>query len=73
MEDLGSLHPSHRPKFVFDVLLSDDALAARGIKRPKNILIQRSAFGGRRPIICVVKRFLPEEFSNVWQKRKHYL
>ena len=67
MDDLGALHPSHRPKFVFDVLLSDDALAARGIKRPKNILIQRSAFGDRRPTIFVVKRFLPEEFSNVWQ------
>ena len=25
MDDLGALHPSHRPKFVFDVLLSDDA------------------------------------------------
>lgn len=45
MEDLGALHPIHRPKFVFDVLLSDKALAARGIKRPENILIQRSAFG----------------------------
>lgn len=67
MEDLGAFHPIHRPKFVFDVLLSDDALAARGIKRPENILIQRSAFGDRRPIIFVVKRFLPEEFSNVWQ------
>ena len=67
MEDLGALHPIHRPKFVFDVLLSDKALAARGIKRPENILIQRSAFGDRRPTIFVVKRFLPEEFSNVWQ------
>lgn len=45
MEDLGAFHPIHRPKFVFDVLLSDKALAARGIKRPENILIQRSAFG----------------------------
>ncbi|MDA9795083.1 hypothetical protein N9C22_02340 [Paracoccaceae bacterium] len=67
MEDLGALHPRHRPKFVFDVLLSDDALAARSIKRPKNILIQRSAFGDRRPTIFVVKRFFPEEFSNGWQ------
>ena len=67
MEDLGALHPIHRPKFVFDVLLSDEALAARSIKRPENILIQRSAFGDRRPTIFVVKRFLPEEFSNVWQ------
>ena len=45
MDDLGALHLIHRPKFVFDVLLSDKALAARGIKRPENILIQRSAFG----------------------------
>ena len=49
------------------MLLSDDALAACGIKWPKNILMQRSAFGDRRPTIFVVKRFLPEEFSNVWQ------
>ena len=67
MEDLGVSHPIHRPKFVFDVLLSDKALAARAIKRPKNVLIQRSAFGDRRPTIFVVQRFLPEEFSNVWQ------
>ena len=67
MEDLGTLHPIHRPKFVFDVLLSDEALAARGIKRPENILIQISAFGDPRPTIFVVKRFLSEEFSNVWQ------
>ena len=31
MEDLGALHQIHRPKFVFDVFLSDEALAARGI------------------------------------------
>ena len=49
------------------MLLSDEALAARSIKRPENILIQRSAFRDRRPTIFVVKRFLPEEFSNVWQ------
>ena len=67
MEDLGALHPIHRPKFVFDLLPSDKDLAARGIKRPENILIQRSAFGDPRPTIFVVKRFLPDEFSNVWQ------
>ena len=67
MEDLGALHPIHQPKFVFDVLLSDEALAARGIKRPENILIERSAFGDPRPKIFVVKCFLPKEFSNVWQ------
>ena len=31
MEDPGALHQIHRPKFVFDVFLSDEALAARGI------------------------------------------
>ena len=35
MEDLGALHPIHRPKFVFDVLLSDKALAARVLNVPR--------------------------------------
>jgi hypothetical protein len=67
MEEMSSLHPNDRPQFVFDVLLNDDALAERGIHRPEGMLIQRSAFGDRRPTLFVVKKFLPEEYKDVWQ------
>lgn len=67
MEEMGALHHTARPAYVFDVLLRDDVLAARGVHRPADVLIQRSAFGDRRPTIFVVKKFLPEKYKDVWQ------
>lgn len=67
MEEMTSLLPEERPNFVYDVLLNDDELAKRGIRRPNGLLIQRSAFGDRRPTLFVVKKFLPEKYKNVWQ------
>lgn len=67
MEEMSGLHHTERPAFVFDVLLRDDVLAERGVYRPPEVLIQRSAFGDRRPTIFVVKKFLPERYKDVWQ------
>jgi len=67
MLEIGSLKPNDRPKYVFDVLLNDAVLAERGVVRPEGVLIQRSAFGDRRPTIFVVKKFLPEKYATVWQ------
>ncbi len=67
MEDLSDLPSAERPAFVHDVLLADDVLKARGAEVPKGILIQRSAFGDRRPTLFAVKHFLPEKYTDVWQ------
>lgn len=67
MKEMSALHHTQRPRFVFDVLLRDEVLARRGVHRPKDVLIQRSAFGDRRPTIFVVKKFLPEKYKDVWQ------
>ena len=67
MTELTELSAAKRPAFVLDVLLNQEELVARGITVPSGILIQRSAFGDRRPTLFVVKKFLPEEFSDVWQ------
>lgn len=67
MQEMRALHHTARPAFVYDVLLRDDVLAERGVHRPPEVLIQRSAFGDRRPTIFVVKKFLPEKYKDVWQ------
>lgn len=67
IEEMGELAASQRPAFIADVLMDPDALAARGIVAPEGILIQRSAFGDRRPTLFAVKKFLPAAYSNVWQ------
>ncbi len=65
--EMGALPVTQRPQFVQSVLLDDEALAARGVEVPSDMLIQRSAFGDRRPTLFVVKKFLPDEYSDVWQ------
>lgn len=67
MESLSDLNSTERPSFVHDVLLDNDALKARGVDVPEGILIQRSAFGDRRPTLFVVKHFLPDKYTDVWQ------
>ena len=66
-EELMGLQPSQRPAFIQDVLLDEVKLAERGISVPEGILIQRSAFGDRRPTLFAVKHFLPERYRNVWE------
>jgi len=67
MSEFGELGPSRRPLFVVDVLLNDDELARRGVRVPEGVLIQRSAFGDRRPTLFAVKKFLPSNFRDVWE------
>lgn len=67
MAEMGALDAEDRPEFVLSVFLDPEALVARNITVPDGVLIQRSAFGDRRPTLFCVKKFLPEEFSDVWQ------
>jgi hypothetical protein len=65
--ELMSLPLTSRPDFVRRVILEEDELAKRGITIPPRILIQRSAFGDRRPTLFVVKVFLPKRFHSAWE------
>ncbi len=67
MLELRALRSPQRPQFVQSVLLSEEELQHRGVAVPEDILIQRSAFGDRRPTLFAVKKFLPEKYRDVWQ------
>ena len=67
MEEMSVITHLERPRFVRDILLSEQELMVRGVIVPDGILIQRSAFGDRRPTLFAVKHFLPEQYTNVWQ------
>jgi hypothetical protein len=67
MKELGELQSHERPGFVASILLDNEELAKRGVYIPEGILIQRSAFGDRRPTLFCVKKYLPPEYSDVWQ------
>jgi hypothetical protein len=67
MDEFGRLPSHERPAFVLSVLLNKDELARRGVHTPEGILIQRSAFGDRRPTLFCVKKYLPQKYSDVWQ------
>ncbi|MBN9552311.1 MAG: hypothetical protein J0H31_26490 [Alphaproteobacteria bacterium] len=67
IDELFALHPNSRPAYVQRVLLDPLELEKRGIVVPEGILIQRSAFGDRRPTLFAVKHFLPDGFRDVWE------
>ncbi|WP_411958314.1 hypothetical protein [Paracoccus homiensis] len=67
MLEMSTLSAIERPKFVAEVLINSDELKSRGVIVPDGILIQRSAFGDRRPTLFAVKHFLPDEYADVWQ------
>lgn len=67
MEEMSDISHLDRPKFVREVLLDSDELNKRGVIVPPGILIQRSAFGDRRPTLFAIKHFLPKAYSDVWQ------
>lgn len=67
MSELRSLKSTERPQYIVSVLLSESELRRRGVQVPEGILIQRSAFGDRRPTLFCVKKYLPAKYSNVWQ------
>ncbi len=66
-EELGSLRPEERPDFVRSVLLNKEELKKRGVVPTEGILIQRSAFGDRRPTLFCVKKYLPEKYHSTWE------
>src|SRR6266568_3930179 len=49
---------SLRRQFVRDVIINKKKLAKRGILVPEGLIIQRSAFGDRRPTLFCVTKFL---------------
>jgi hypothetical protein len=65
--EMMSLPPTARPRFVHEVWLEPEVLAARGLEVPQGILIQTSAFGDRRPTLFVVKKLLPEKYHVAWE------
>jgi hypothetical protein len=67
MDELSEVGSQERPAFVLSVLLDKEELSRRGVHVPEGILIQRSAFGDRRPTLFCVKKYLPKEYSDVWQ------
>jgi hypothetical protein len=67
MKEFGELQSRERPAFVLSVLLNKEELAKRGVHKPDDILIQRSAFGDRRPTLFCVKKYLPQKYADVWQ------
>ncbi|MBV8368425.1 MAG: hypothetical protein JO036_05760 [Candidatus Eremiobacteraeota bacterium] len=66
-EEMNALPPEVRPVFVKAVLLNPDELRKRGVIVPEDILIQRSAFGDRRPTLFAIKKFLPERYHDSWE------
>ena len=51
MGELGALQSHKRPAFVLSVFLDPEERTKRGIQTSEGILIQRSAFGDRRPTL----------------------
>jgi hypothetical protein len=67
MAEFEEIDSAERPAFVVSVLLNKEELARRGVNVPEGVLIQRSAFGDRRPTLFCVKKFLPKKYHDVWQ------
>jgi hypothetical protein len=67
LNDLYDLDSHKRPSFVASVLLDEKELAKRDIQVPEGIMIQRSAFGDRRPTLFCVKKYLPDRYSDTWE------
>lgn len=67
MAEMAALAPEDRPQFVLDVFTNPEERQRRGFIVPEGVLIQRSAFGDRRPTLFCVKKFLPEKYRDVWE------
>lgn len=67
VEEMYALPPAARPEFVKSVILNQDALEQRGIIKPDDVVIQRSAFGDERPTLFVLKAYLPRDHQVAWQ------
>jgi hypothetical protein len=59
LDEMWNLPKEHRAEWVRQVILSDEALAARGIVVPAGMTLQRSAFADNRPTLFCVTKHLP--------------
>lgn len=66
VEELYSLPIEERAQFVFDVVLSPEQWAQRGIVVPEDMLIQRSTFHDGRPTMFCVSKVVP--LASPWHK-----
>jgi hypothetical protein len=65
--ELHNLPDYERYDFVKSVLLSPEEIRRRGVQVPEGVLIQRSAFGDRRPTLFCIKKYLPTRFHSAWE------
>ncbi len=65
VEELYAQPLDKRPEFVQNEILTINPV--RNINIPKDILIQRSSFGDRRPTLFVVKKYLPKDMQYAWE------
>ena len=66
-KELMGLAVNDRPEFVVNVLLNDIALQNRGVNRPQDLFIMRTAFGDKRPALFCVKKWLSRDLNIVWE------
>ena len=66
-KELMSLALNDRPEFVVNVLLNDIELQNRGINRPQDLFIMRTAFGDQRSTLFCVKKWLSRDLNIVWE------
>jgi hypothetical protein len=66
-KELMDLSNHDQPEFVVNVLLNDIELQNRGVNRPKNLFIMRTAFGDRRPTLFCVKKWLSRDLNVFWE------
>ena len=66
-EELMGLAINDRPEFVVNVLLNDIELQNRGVNRPQNLFIMRTAFGDKRSTLFCVKKWLSRDLNVVWE------
>lgn len=67
LDELYDLPPLQRPRFVREVILEPSELKRRGVTVPHGVLLQRSAFGDKRPTLFVVKKYLPSKYHAAWE------
>jgi len=67
INELYSLPPRERPRYVAEVILNPIERANRGINIPDDVLVLRSAFGDRRPTLFCIKKYLPLHLHKYWQ------
>ena len=65
--ELMDLSIFEQPKFVVNVLLNDIELQNRGVNRPQNLFIMRTAFGDKRSTLFCVKKWLSRDLNVVWE------